>query len=80
MAMKEFICIICPESCHITVEHPDKEILAIDGSKCPRGDEFATKEVLNPERLVTSTVLVEGGEVPLVSVKTSGPIPKEKPV
>ena len=39
---------------------------------------YARKEVTNPTRIVTSTVRVTGGELPVVSVKTASDIPKEK--
>jgi CxxC motif-containing protein len=37
---------------------------------------YAENEVLHPRRIVTTSILVDGGEWPLVSVKTSCPVPK----
>jgi len=48
------------------------------GFECERGREYATEEATNPERTVTTTIRVSGGQHPLVSVKTSKPIPKNK--
>lgn len=43
-----------------------------------RGSDYAAKEVTHPTRIVTSTVCVRGGSIPMVSVKTAQDIPKEK--
>ncbi len=64
--------------CQITVELEGTEILSVTGNTCAIGDRYARNEVIHPERTVTSTVVVEGGEKPRVSVKTSGNIPKDK--
>lgn len=48
----------------------------ISGNSCPRGKEYAANEVTNPVRTVTSTVRVEDGSLPVVSVKTGTDIPK----
>ncbi|MDO5039990.1 DUF1667 domain-containing protein, partial [Clostridium sp.] len=37
---------------------------------------YGLNEVTNPVRVVTSTVKVEGGELPVIPVKTNGAIPK----
>ncbi len=48
------------------------------GNKCKRGIEYAKNEALNPRRMLTTSVLVKNGEWPLVSVKSSKPIPIQK--
>jgi len=54
------------------------EVLEVRGNSCKRGDIYARKELTNPTRILTSSVWVEGGDVPLVSVKTKSDIPKGK--
>lgn len=44
----------------------------------PRGDAYARKECVHPERTVTGTVRVLGGPLPVVPVRTQGEVPKEK--
>ena len=78
MEKKELICIGCPMGCPITVVLKDGAVVEVTGNTCPRGKSYAEKEVTNPTRIVTSTVRVEGGERPLVSVKTKEDIPKDK--
>jgi len=78
MEIERLICIICPNSCEISVHISGKKIKKVEGNLCKRGEEYAIREITCPERTVTSTVLVLGGREKLVSVKTSKPIPKEK--
>lgn len=78
MEKREFVCIGCPLGCNVTVETEGKEIKSITGNTCPRGADYVTKELTDPRRIVTSLVRVEGGELPVVSVKTKTDIPKDK--
>ena len=77
MDVRELTCIGCPLGCQLTVKRNSDEII-VEGNHCKRGDTYAKKEVTNPTRIVTSSVWVEHGEVPRVSVKTASDIPKEK--
>lgn len=70
---RELICISCPKGCHLKV---DEDKLTVSGNSCPKGAEYGINEVTNPVRIVTSTVKVSGGEVPVVPVKTEKSIPK----
>ena len=60
------------------MELENGEIVSVSGYTCKRGDVYARKEVTNPTRIVTSTVMVEGGRADMVSVKTKEDIPKDK--
>ena len=73
-----FTCIVCPLGCAIEVDLNDGKVVEVKGHTCPRGEEWAIQEVINPERVVMSVVPVEGGALPTVSVKTEKPVPKEK--
>lgn len=78
---KELICIGCPLGCRITVrmgEDSREGRIEVTGNTCKKGEEYAVKEVTNPTRIVTSTVRVTGGELPMVPVKTASDIPKAK--
>lgn len=76
--IRELICINCPLGCGLTVTLEDKEAVKVEGNTCPKGEAYGKKEVTNPTRIVTSTVRVSGGVLPVVSVKTASDIPKEK--
>ena len=74
----EITCIICPIGCEITVHHKEGEITNIEGDQCKKGIEYVKEELFDPKRTLTTTMIVRGGELPLVSVKTNRPIPKDR--
>ena len=78
MENRDLICIGCPLGCPLTVTIENGEVTEVKGNTCPKGDAYARKEVTNPTRIVTSTVVVEGGVAPMVSCKTAADIPKGK--
>lgn len=78
METRTLTCIGCPLGCEITVSLQGGEVTGITGNTCKRGAEYARNEVTNPMRTVTSTVCVQDGMIPVVSVRTKGDIPKEK--
>ena len=75
---KEMICIGCPMGCYLIVDYDGKTIRDISGNRCKVGLEYAEKEISNPERTLTTTVKVKNGHLPLVSVRTNKPLPKNK--
>ncbi len=75
--MKQMICINCPMGCHLEVDDTDKNNIKVSGNTCPRGATYAINEVTAPKRMVTGSVKVAGGAIPMVSVKTREAIPKE---
>lgn len=77
MEVRELTCIGCPLGCPLTVRMDGSEI-SVSGNTCKRGEDYAKKEVVNPTRIVTSSVHVAGGEITMVSVKTKQDIPKNK--
>ena len=75
---RELVCINCPLGCGLTVTLKDGDVVKVEGNTCPKGEAYGKKEVTDPTRIVTSTVRVSGGVLPVVSVKTASDIPKEK--
>ena len=75
MPEKRITCIVCPIGCKILIKS-NGEI--IKGNKCKQGIDYARSEALDPKRVLTSSVLVKNGDWPLVSVKTTKPVPKDK--
>ncbi len=78
MTTKELTCIGCPMGCQITVQMEKGEVVSLEGYTCQKGEIYARKEVTNPTRIVTSTVLIEGGDKERLPVKTKNDIPKDK--
>ena len=52
------------------------EIIEVRGNSCKKGEEFARQEHLDPRRLVTTTVAIDGARWPRLPVKTTGAVPK----
>ncbi|GCF94761.1 molybdopterin oxidoreductase [Enterococcus florum] len=72
--MKQFICIMCPKGCHLTVDEDNE--YQVSGYSCSKGVKYGKAEATNPIRVVTSTVVVKDGESRRCSVKTADGIPK----
>ncbi|MDR3591000.1 MAG: DUF1667 domain-containing protein [Negativicutes bacterium] len=75
---KEYTCIICPNGCEIEAEIEGGKITGIEGATCPRGKEYVEQELTDPQRNIATSVLVAGGNLPLVSVRLTKAIPKAK--
>ena len=85
--LREMVCIVCPIGCRLKVEvrNTDGDRAAstvpqvrVSGNKCPRGETYATEEVLAPKRMVTATCRVIGHPwLRRVPVKTSAALPVE---
>ena len=74
----ELTCIGCPLGCPLRAEKEGAEVLRVTGNTCPRGEAYGRREVTHPTRVVTSTVRVAGGALPVVSCKTAAEVPKDK--
>ena len=71
-----FTCIVCPNGCEITTETENGAAAAVSGNLCPRGESYVRQELTDPRRTISSSAAVKGGELPLVSVRLTEPIPK----
>lgn len=78
MEERQLTCIGCPMGCQLQVLMDGKEVQSVTGNTCKRGEIYARKEVTDPTRIVTTTVRVLGGAVPVVSCKTGADIPKDR--
>ncbi len=75
---KKIICTNCPLGCKINLVYADAdevEIIEAQGNRCKRGLEFAKQEITDPLRVVVTSVRVEGGEIPMASVRSDKPVP-----
>jgi CxxC motif-containing protein len=75
---KDIVCFICPQSCLLSVEAARKAggEIHVENNRCHRGIEFAVKELGDPERTLTSTMRVKNGTLPLISIRSDGPVKK----
>lgn len=76
--IREMTCICCPVGCQLTVARDEKGQVTVTGNTCKRGAEYGEKELVNPTRIVTSTVRVAGQKDRVAAVKTASDIPKGK--
>ncbi len=74
---KNITCICCPIGCELQVNQTNEEFTVI-GNKCLRGKKYAHDEITHPKRIITSTIKIIGSNYPVISVKTTQPVPKEK--
>lgn len=74
---KEFTCIVCPNGCSLVATESGDEI-TVSGNTCPKGEAYAKAELTAPVRSLTSTVKTVFSDRPVLPVRTSGEIPKEK--
>lgn len=74
---RHFICVVCPVGCAIDAIVEDGELREISGQACKRGLAFVREELTAPKRMLTTTVRVKGGILPLVPVRSSAALPKE---
>ncbi len=72
--MKELVCICCPRGCQLTIDENGK----VSGNFCQKGKEYALEETRAPKRVLTTFIRVSNRKDTMLSVKTSGAIPKEK--
>lgn len=75
--MKEFVCIVCPRGCRLKAEEINGEITVI-GNTCKRGKDFAVSELTEPKRTICSTVKTSFEGIPVVPVRVSEEIPKDR--
>lgn len=75
---KQMNCIMCPMGCLLTVTLTDGAVTDVKGNTCPRGEIYAHQELTNPQRMLTSTVSVQGGVLALLPVVSKTTLPKEK--
>ena len=74
--MTDLVCIVCPRGCRLKVD--EENGYKVTGNSCPRGAAYGEKELVNPTRVITSTVKIQAETARRVPVKTDADIPKGK--
>lgn len=73
---KHFVCVVCPVGCEIDVVHDGSEIISMEGNKCEKSEEFVSQELIEPMRILTTTVRIQGARWPVIPVRTDKSVPK----
>ena len=68
---------MCPKSCIVEIIR-EAEGFEISGFKCDRGREYALRELINPTRILTTTVKTDFKDFPRLPVKTDKEVPLGK--
>ena len=73
---KHFVCVVCPIGCEIDAVHDGSKIISMEGNKCEKSEEFVNQELVEPMRILTTTVRIEGSRWPVIPVRTDEAVPK----
>ena len=73
---RHFVCVICPIGCEVDVVHDGDRIISMEGNKCKKSEEFVKQELIEPMRVLTTTVRIEGARWPIIPVRTDKAVPK----
>ena len=63
-------------SCALELTEEDGEVKSVTGAQCKVGEKYAAEEFSDPRRVVTTTVPVRHGLLPLLPVRTTTSIPR----
>ena len=74
---KQFICVICPNSCRLTVWKDPTGEIQVTGNQCARGLDYGVKEYSHPERMLITTMQIQGAKLPVIPVRSRTTLPKE---
>ncbi|MEI8095642.1 MAG: DUF1667 domain-containing protein [Spirochaetales bacterium] len=74
---KFLTCIQCPVGCRLAIALDDHgKVVDVAGNTCEKGPPWAVQEIEDPVRTLTTSVRVLRGDDELVSVRTTGAIPR----
>ena len=73
--MKKLYCETCTNNCLMTIMSGGPGIV-VDGNDCLKGYDFAEQWMSDTKRMLTTTVRTKIPDVPVLSVRTEEPIPK----
>jgi CxxC motif-containing protein len=73
---QHFVCVVCPVGCEVDVVHDGSKIISMEGNKCEKSEEFVSQELIEPMRILTTTVRIQGSRWPVIPVRTDKSVPK----
>jgi len=76
--VRHFTCIVCPNGCELEARLENGQLQSVTGATCPKGEAYVRQEITDPRRTIASSVRVKGGTLPLVSVRLTQPVPKNR--
>ena len=92
--LRTFTCIMCPRGCGLEAllepvcasgtgsradgSEPVYVIRQVTGNGCQKGEQYVRQEIENPMRNIATSILVDGGDLPLASVRLTAPVPRSE--
>ena len=73
---RHFVCVVCPIGCEIDVVYDGGKIISMEGNKCEKSEEFVTQELIEPMRILTTTVRIQGARWSVIPVRSDKAVPK----
>lgn len=77
MMKDKIVCIVCPNSCILSLNIDKDGNKSVSGNRCERGKVFYFNELNNPVRTITTTVKTIFDDYPVISVRTDKDVPKD---
>jgi len=74
----DLTCICCPHGCSLKVVKDGDKVVSVTGNSCPRGAAFGEQEVIDPRRVFSTTVPIEGAICGKIPVKLTAQFPKTR--
>jgi CxxC motif-containing protein len=74
---KKITCIVCPTGCSLEISYRNGKVVNVSGYTCKRGMSYGWGEATNPVRVLTTTVRLKGGKLPVLPVKSDKPLLKD---
>lgn len=73
----KILCVTCPKGCSLEVTREGDTVVEVKPG-CKRGHEYAKRELVDPRRMVATSIKIKNGVHPLLPVYTSAPFPKPR--
>jgi len=74
----DLTCICCPHGCSLKVVKEGDKVVSVSGNSCSRGAAFGEQEVIDPRRVFSTTVPIEGAICGKIPVKLTQQFPKTR--
>jgi len=74
----DLTCICCPHGCPLKVVKEGDKVISVTGNSCSRGAAFGEQEVIDPRRVFSTTVPIEGAICGKIPVKLTQQFPKTR--
>ena len=73
---KHFVCVVCPIGCEIDVVHNGGKVISMEGNECKKSEEFVNQELIEPMRILTTTIRIQGARWAVIPVRSDKAVPK----